>query len=162
MSAVVQWCDWVKQIDQSMSAVGVALSDSAHSDTPQPITRRYSGTLIPCIIILYIILVICITWPGRCISVTLKGIIHLEFKTSMFFQGMQRLMSRFCFSVKWNAWRLVITIMFVAIQRLIIYDFLHRSVVSELEKIKRFNCILFLWGNVTLLVWKMIIESRSR
>lgn len=41
VSAVVQWCDWVKQTDQSMSAVGVALSDSTHSDTPQPITRRY-------------------------------------------------------------------------------------------------------------------------
>ncbi|XP_058632350.1 uncharacterized protein C5orf34 homolog isoform X2 [Onychostoma macrolepis] len=40
VSAVVQWCDWVKQTDQSMSAVGVALSDSAHSDTPQPITCR--------------------------------------------------------------------------------------------------------------------------
>ncbi|XP_056110647.1 uncharacterized protein C5orf34 homolog isoform X1 [Rhinichthys klamathensis goyatoka] len=37
VSVVVQWCDWVKQ---SMSAVGVALSDSAHSDTPQPITCR--------------------------------------------------------------------------------------------------------------------------
>ncbi|XP_050967141.1 uncharacterized protein C5orf34 homolog isoform X2 [Labeo rohita] len=40
VSAVVQWCDWVKQTDQSMSAVGVAFSDSAHSDTPQPITCR--------------------------------------------------------------------------------------------------------------------------
>lgn len=41
VSVVVQWCDWVKQTEQSMSAVGVALSDSAHSDTPQPITCRY-------------------------------------------------------------------------------------------------------------------------
>ncbi|XP_016421094.1 uncharacterized protein C5orf34 homolog isoform X2 [Sinocyclocheilus rhinocerous] len=40
VSAVVQWCDWVKQTDQSMNAVGVALSDSAHCDTPQPITYR--------------------------------------------------------------------------------------------------------------------------
>ncbi|XP_042608387.1 uncharacterized protein C5orf34 homolog [Cyprinus carpio] len=40
VSAVVQWCDWVKQTDQSMSAVGVALSDSAHCETPQPITYR--------------------------------------------------------------------------------------------------------------------------
>lgn len=53
VSAVVQWCDWVKQTDQSMSAVGVALSDSAHCDTPQPITYRYWGTLIPWIIIFY-------------------------------------------------------------------------------------------------------------
>ncbi|XP_077097856.1 uncharacterized protein C5orf34 homolog isoform X2 [Siphateles boraxobius] len=40
VSVVVQWCDWVKQTEQDMSAVGVALSDSAHSDTPQPITCR--------------------------------------------------------------------------------------------------------------------------
>ncbi|XP_051748918.1 uncharacterized protein C5orf34 homolog isoform X2 [Ctenopharyngodon idella] len=40
VSAVVQWCDWVKQTEQSMSAVGAALSDSTHSDTPQPITCR--------------------------------------------------------------------------------------------------------------------------
>ncbi|XP_067296395.1 uncharacterized protein C5orf34 homolog isoform X2 [Pseudorasbora parva] len=40
VSAVVQWCDWVKQTEQSMSSVGVALLDSAHSDTPQPITCR--------------------------------------------------------------------------------------------------------------------------
>ncbi|KAK2910931.1 hypothetical protein Q8A67_003064 [Cirrhinus molitorella] len=40
VSAVVQWCDWVKQTDQSMNAMGVSLSDSAHSDIPQPITCR--------------------------------------------------------------------------------------------------------------------------
>ncbi|KAG1957898.1 hypothetical protein F2P79_006329 [Pimephales promelas] len=40
VSVVVQWCDWVKQTEQTKSAVGVALSDSAHSDTPQPITCR--------------------------------------------------------------------------------------------------------------------------
>ncbi|XP_048044676.1 uncharacterized protein C5orf34 homolog isoform X1 [Megalobrama amblycephala] len=40
VSAVVQWCDWVKQTEQSMSAVGVALSDSTHSDTSQPVTCR--------------------------------------------------------------------------------------------------------------------------
>ncbi|XP_059404774.1 uncharacterized protein C5orf34 homolog isoform X2 [Carassius carassius] len=40
VSAVVRWCDWVKQTDQSMSTVGVALSDSAHCDTAQPITYR--------------------------------------------------------------------------------------------------------------------------
>ncbi|XP_043094592.1 uncharacterized protein C5orf34 homolog isoform X2 [Puntigrus tetrazona] len=40
VSSVVQWCDWVKQTEQSVSAVGVALSDPAHSDTPQPITYR--------------------------------------------------------------------------------------------------------------------------
>ncbi|XP_056603262.1 uncharacterized protein C5orf34 homolog isoform X2 [Triplophysa dalaica] len=40
VSALVEWCDWVKQTEQSKSAEGVAISDSAHSITHQPITCR--------------------------------------------------------------------------------------------------------------------------
>lgn len=40
VSALVEWCDWIKQTDQSKSVEGVASSDSAHSNTHQPITCR--------------------------------------------------------------------------------------------------------------------------
>ncbi|XP_065107064.1 uncharacterized protein C5orf34 homolog isoform X2 [Paramisgurnus dabryanus] len=40
VSALVEWCEWVKQTEQSKSIEGVAFSDSAHSNTHQPITYR--------------------------------------------------------------------------------------------------------------------------
>ncbi|XP_051535855.1 uncharacterized protein C5orf34 homolog isoform X1 [Myxocyprinus asiaticus] len=40
VSAVVEWCDWIKQTEQSTSAEGVVLSNSAHSNMHQPITCR--------------------------------------------------------------------------------------------------------------------------
>ncbi|KAA0717418.1 hypothetical protein E1301_Tti022063 [Triplophysa tibetana] len=40
VSALVEWCNWVKQTEQSTSVEGVAFSDSAHSITHQPITCR--------------------------------------------------------------------------------------------------------------------------
>ncbi|XP_057177532.1 uncharacterized protein C5orf34 homolog isoform X2 [Triplophysa rosa] len=40
VSALVEWCDWVKQTERSKSVEGVAIPDSAHSITHQPITCR--------------------------------------------------------------------------------------------------------------------------
>ncbi|XP_073717217.1 uncharacterized protein C5orf34 homolog isoform X2 [Misgurnus anguillicaudatus] len=40
VSALAEWCEWVKQTEQSKSIEGGALSDSAHPNTHQPITYR--------------------------------------------------------------------------------------------------------------------------
>lgn len=110
-SSAVVWLGKTDRSEHECSGCGsLRLHPFWHTSTNNTQVLRNSYSLHHyCVIII----VICVTWPGRCMSVTLKGIVHIEmsFKTSMFFNGMQRLMSRFCeMDRDWT------TIMFVGIQ----------------------------------------------